>query len=201
MNINNSDKFKIKEEYTVKKIIDVKFPHRIEKGRSLPERSETSLFLFLKFDWPDAAIVAGNFCRYMSDAIRVGDVPLASKIISSALETYSTVTFRDDGQKCEDQARVAYFIEGLLDAASDVKIEISDAEGKIWSLGSDHPFDQWLSSTKGELSVKVDRYSAEEKSRVRNFIYDLITPSRIKGVLAWREYDKALVRGCLASVV
>jgi len=201
MNNKNSDGFEIKEGYTVKKTIDIKFPHRIEKGRSLPERSETSLFLFLKFDWPDAAIVAGNFCRYMSDAIQVSGVPFASKIISSALEKYSAVTFREDAPKCEDQARVAYFIEGLLDAASDVKIEISDAEGKVWSLGSEQPFEQWLPSTKGELSVNVGCYSAKEKNRVRNFIYELITPSRIKGVLEWREYDKALVRGCLASVV
>lgn len=182
------------------KVVDIEFPEKSKKGKNLSQRQYYSKFALLRFDWPDSEIVIGNLCDYMTDAIKVGGVPVASKFINAAIDKYSSVVFHNNARKCPDQARIGFFVEEIINEASRVEIIISDEGGATWSIGSDQTFAQWVQDRDGDLSVKIGDYSESEREGVRLFIYERITPSRIKGVLKRREYDKAVVRGCLSSL-
>lgn len=184
----------------VSKVVDIGFSVKARNGKIFQERQTISRYALLKFDWPDSEIVAGNLCEYMTDAIRLNGIPVASKFIDAALAKYAAVVYHDKPQKCEDQARIGFFVEEILNEASELSIKITDEYGSEWTLGSEKSFSQWLENSHGELSVVAQEYSDAEKERVRLFIYNRITPSRIKGVLQRREYDKAVVRGCLSTL-
>lgn len=190
----------VKEGYEVSKVVDVDFPEKTSKGKNFSQRQYYSKFALLRFDWPDSEMVVGNLCSYLTDAIKDGGVPVASKFINSAIDKYASIVFHDNARKCPDQARIGFFVEEIINEASRVEIRIYDESGAEWSIGSNLSFAQWLQDTQGCLSVKINEYSEAEREKVRLFIYEKITPPRIKGVLKRREYDKAVVRGCLSTL-
>ncbi len=182
------------------KVVDVGFAINAKNGKVFQTRQSISRYSLLRFDWPDAELVAENLCEYLTDGIKAEGVPVASHYLDAALEKYSGVVYGDRPQKCDDQARIGFFVEEILNSVSSMAISVKDQAGAVWSVGSKDGFAQWLTTCVGELTVFTRAYDESEILPVRQFVYELITPPRIKGVLQRRKYDEAVVRGALATV-